>query len=392
MEYAQIAFDSFCSSNEEGYDNSYKFNSLIKGYSLAGLLYDAVLIYVRMVVECVEPDRYTFPLILSACAKDGRFSIGIQVMGLALKWGFGDDVFVLNSVIHLYGECEEVDKARKVFDKMSERNLVSWTCLICGYAKSEKAEEAVSLFFEMIEEGVMPNSVTMVCVISACAELRDLGLAERVCSYIGKTGLKVNSVMVNALVDMYMKCGSMDKAKRLFEECVDRNLVLYNTVLSNYVRNGMVREALEVLGEMLSCGRPHPDRVTLLSSISASTEMADVFLGKQCHTYVLRNGLENWDSIGNAIIDMYMKCGSQEWACRVFDQMSNKTVVSWNSLIAGFLRNGDLEAACRAFHEMPESDLVSWNTMIGGLVQQSMFEDAIHLFRVCRMRGLKQIE
>lgn len=178
-------------------------------------------------------------------------------------------MFVLNSLIHLYGECGEVGKARKLFDKMSERNLVSWTCLIGGYAKSEKVEEAVALFFEMIEEGIVPNSVTMVSVISACAKSGDLGLAERVSAYIGKAGLKVNTVMVNALVDMYMKCGSITKAKRLFEECVDRNLVLYNTILSNYVRNGMVKEALEVLGEMLSCGGPRLDRVTLLSSISS---------------------------------------------------------------------------------------------------------------------------
>ncbi|CAN4092916.1 unnamed protein product [Withania somnifera] len=385
IKYAQIAFDnllSSSSSNKEDYDN----------LTYIGFFNDAVMVYVRMVLENVEPDGYTFPLVLSACAKDGMFCVGIQVMCLALKWGFGDDMFVLNSLIHLYGECGEVEKARKVFDKMSQRNLVSWTSLICGYVRNEKAEEAVALFFKMLEngeEGVVPNSVTMVCVISACAKLGDLVLAERVCGYIGKPGLKVNSVMVNALVDMYMKCGSVNKARRLFEECDDRNLVLYNTILSNYVRNGMVMEALEVLGEMLSCGGPRPDRVTLLSSILASTEMADVFLGKQCHAYVLRNGLENWDSIGNAIIDMYMKSGSQEWACRVFDQMSNKTVVSWNSLIAGFLRNGDVEAACRTFNEMPESDLVSWNTMIGGLVQQSMFEDAIHLFRVMQNEGIK---
>ncbi|CAN4091288.1 unnamed protein product [Withania somnifera] len=389
MKYAQIAFDNLRSSKEECDNFTYMFNTLIKGYSLACLFNDAVMIYVRMVLENVEPDGYTFPLVLSACAKDGSFSVGSQVMGLALKWGFGGDVFVLNSLICLYGECGEVEKARKVFDKMSERNLVSWTCLINGYGRSEEAEEAVALFFEMIKVGVVPNSVTLVCVISGCAELGDLGLAERVCGYIGKVGLKVNSVMVNALVDMYMKCGSMEKAKRLFEECVDWNLVLYNTILSNYVRNGMVMEALEVLGEMLSCGGLRPDRVTLLSSILASTEMADVFLGKQCHAYILRNGLENWNSISNAIIDMYMKCASQEWACRVFDQMSNKTVVSWNSLIAGFLRNGNVEAACRTFHEMPESDLVSWNTMIGGLVQQSMFEDAVHLFRVMQNEGIK---
>ncbi|KAM1522486.1 hypothetical protein ACFX10_012598 [Malus domestica] len=119
---------------------------------------------------------------------------------------------------------------------MSERNTVSWTSLICGYARRNLLKEAVSLFFEMVTAGVEPNSVTTVCVISACAKLKDLELSEWVCAYLGESGVKVNTLMMNSLVDMYMKCGATDAAKQIFAEWVDKNLLLYNTILSNYVR------------------------------------------------------------------------------------------------------------------------------------------------------------
>ncbi|PHT62130.1 hypothetical protein T459_34012 [Capsicum annuum] len=342
MKYAQIAFDNL---RKEGYSNfTYVYNVLIKGYWLAGLFYEALLVFARMVGESVEFDGYTFPLVLSVCAKDGRFSEGVQVMGLALKWGFGDDVFVLNSLIHLYGECGEVGKARKVFDKMSERNLVSWTCLINGYVR------------------------------------------KRVYGYIEKVGLKVNTVMVNALVDMYMKCGSMGKAKRLLEECVDRNLVLYNTALSNYVRNGMVREALEVLGEMLSHGGPRPDRVTLLSSISASTEMADVYFGKQCHAYWIYIYIEKYEiyldmQLSTALVDMFARCGDPANAMKVFNKMKERDVSAWTATIGAMAMEGNGKRAIKLFYEMlregVEPDHVVFVAVLtacshGGLVGEGM--------------------
>ncbi|KAK4405739.1 Pentatricopeptide repeat-containing protein [Sesamum angolense] len=137
--------------------------------------------------------------------------------------------------------------------------------------------------------------------------------------------------------------------------------------------------------EMLD-GGPKPDRVTMLSIITSSAELGNFRFGMQCHAYVLRNGLESWDNIGNSLIDMYTKSGEQ-LAFRVFDQMSNKTVVSWNSLLAGFARNGDVESAQGLFNEMPERDIVSWNTMIGALVQQSFFRDAIELFHSMQSEG-----
>ena len=118
-------------------------------------------------------------------------------------------------------------------------------------------------------------------------------------------------------------------------------------------------------------------------------QLGSILWGKCCHGYVLRNGLEGWDSISNAMIDMYMKCGKQEMACAVFDRMAKKTVVSWNSLIAGYIRNRDVRSACEVFDNMPESDLVSWNTIISALVQESMFKEAIELFRMMQSEGIK---
>ncbi|PRQ49693.1 putative tetratricopeptide-like helical domain, DYW domain-containing protein [Rosa chinensis] len=387
LDYARKAFNLFL-EEEETKGVLFMYNSLIRGYSSAGLCDEAIGLYVQMVLQGVLPDKFTFPFALSACSKIVAFCEGVQLHGSLVKTGLEEDVFIGNSLIHFYAECGHLDYAQKVFDEMLERNIVSWTSLICGYGRRNMPKQAVSLFFEMVAAGVKPNSVTMVCVISACAKLKDVALSERVCAYIGESGLKTNMLMVNSLVDMYMKCGATDAAKWLFDECVDKNLVLYNTILSNYVRQGLASEAVSVVGEMLQQGL-RPDKVTMLAAISACAQLSDSLSGKCCHGYVLRNGLEGWDTICNAMIDMYMKCGEQEMACIIFDNMSNKTVVSWNSLISGFIRSGDVKSAWEIFNEMPKSDLVSWNTMIGALVQESKFEEAIELFREMQTEGIK---
>ncbi|KAI9196153.1 hypothetical protein LWI28_021510 [Acer negundo] len=344
LKYAQKAFNVFKNDSETS-GTLFMYNFLIRGYSSAGLGEEAILLYLELVGSGLFPDKFTFPFVLSACAKSLACSEGAQVHGAIVKMGFEGDVFIANSLIHFYGECGEIDYGRKVFDEMSERNVVSWTSLICGCARRDKPKEAVDLFFHMVEEGVRPNSITMVCVISACAKLQDLELSERVCAYIDESEMKVNTLMVNALVDMYMKCGAVDTVKRFLDECVDRDLVLCNTVMSNYVRLGLAREALSVLDKMLLHG-PRPDRVTMLSAISASAQLGDLLCGRWCHGYVLRIGLE------------------------------------------GFIRNGDVEKAWGIFEEMPDKDLVSWNTVLGAYLQESMFEEAIELFRVMQREGI----
>ncbi|RYR61505.1 hypothetical protein Ahy_A04g018679 [Arachis hypogaea] len=237
LDYARKSFDYFY--EETAAVSLFACNSLLRGYASTGLCDQAILLYIHMAEMGVLPDKFTFPSLLSACSKVMAFAEGLQVHGALLKMGFEGNIFVRNSLIHFYAECGRVDLGRKVFDGMLERNVVSWTSLINGYVGRDLPKEAVSLFFEMVDTGIQPNPVTMVCVISACAKLKDLELGKKVSSYIGKLGVKLNAVMGNALVDMYMKCGDIDNASRIFYECVDRNLVMYNTIMSNYVQHGL---------------------------------------------------------------------------------------------------------------------------------------------------------
>lgn len=388
LELAEKAFNMFKNRRKDRTSNiSYLYNSLIRGNSFAGAHDKAISLYAAMLIDDFVPDNYTFPFVLTACAKSSRLFEGRQIHGCAVKTGYDGDVFVSNSLVFCYGECGDTDSAWKVFDEMSERNVVSWTSLICGYARTDRHREAVSLFFEMVEEGIEPNEVTIVSAISACAKLGDLGLGERVLNYVKSSELEFNAVMVNAVVHMYIKCGEGEKARELFDECVDKNLVLYNTLMSNYVKLGEAKDALVVFEEMLDRG-PKPDRITMLSVIASSAELGDLSLGKQCHAYVLRNVISSWDSLGNSLIDMYAKCGKQESACRVFDQMTNRNIVSWNALLGGFARNGDVDLARKTFDEMQERDIVSWNTMIGALVDESLFVEAIELFHLMQKEGI----
>ncbi|KAI8566294.1 hypothetical protein RHMOL_Rhmol02G0029100 [Rhododendron molle] len=334
----------------------YMLNSLIKGYSAAGFVDAAISIYAQMVGKGLTPDQ--------------------------------GDLFIQNCLVHFHAECGEIDFGKKVFEEMSETNVVTWTCLIRGCTRRDKPQEAVSLFFDMVEAGIKPNSGTMAGAISACAKLRDLDLGERVSAYISETGLMANTFVVNAFIHMYFKCGAANRAKQLFEECVDKNLELYNVKLSNYVRQGMEREALAILVEMLQQGI-QPGRVTMISVASAISQLGDFAFGQQFHGYVMRNGLDDWQTVGNAIIDMYANCGKQELACRVFDRMSTKSVVSWNLLIACFARNDHMDSAWELFNQMPETDVVTWSTMIKALVHGRLFDDAIELFKVMQNEGVK---
>ncbi|XP_047336915.1 pentatricopeptide repeat-containing protein At3g22690 [Impatiens glandulifera] len=353
LEYATNAFE--LSDNQM--NSVYAFNSLIRAYSSSGHNDKGILLYVRLMNENLKPDHYTFPFVLSACAKRKDLAEGLQIHGSLIKMSLEHDMFIQNSLIHLYFECGEIEYGHKVFDKMSERNVVSWTSLICGLARRGLETEAISLFFEMVQTGISPNQVTMVAVVSACSKLMDLNVANRISAYICDSKLETNTILVNALVDMFLKCGDIDQAKRYFDESLDKNLVLYNTMLSNYIHQGLELEAIGILDEMLIKGH-RPDRITMLSAVYASSRLGYLSFGRQCHGYVVRNGLDESDSVSNAIIDMYIKCCKLDSASNVFDRMPNKS-------------------------------LVSWNIIIRGLVDEGLFEEAVGFFRGMQMEGLK---
>ncbi|KAK6129533.1 hypothetical protein DH2020_036766 [Rehmannia glutinosa] len=224
----------FSPESEPHYYDTFLFNTVIEAY--AGTTHfkrTAIRFYNEMLSHRIEPNNYTYPFVFKACAGIRDLSLGKTVHGSVSKLGFCGDTHVVNAMIHMYCSCENgIEFGEKVFDEMCETNSVSWSTMMGGYVRWQMSSEAVKLFRKMQIVGVRPDEVTMVMVLSACADLGALELGRWVESYIEKEKFEMRVELCNALIDMFAKCG-VDKALRLFRNMSEskRTIVSWTSVI-----------------------------------------------------------------------------------------------------------------------------------------------------------------
>jgi pentatricopeptide repeat protein len=172
----------------------------------------------------------------------------------------------------------------------------------------------------------------------------------------------------------------MVDARKLFDESPVRDVVSWNTLIGGYVRRGLPGEALEVFWRMAEEGTGRPDEVTMIGVVSGCAQLGDLELGKRLHEFVECNGVRCTVRLMNALMDMYVKCGSLELANLVFERMDTRTVVSWTTMIVGHARLGTMDDAQKLFDKMPERDAFPWNALMAGYVQSKQGKEAIALF------------
>ncbi|ONK57902.1 uncharacterized protein A4U43_C09F5450 [Asparagus officinalis] len=183
--------------------NTHMFNTMIRGFNNSNFPQLGLSLFSRMILESIEMDKRTFVFTLKACEMTNWAKmLGEQVYSVIFKVGFDSDLLVQNGLMHLYVHCCELVFARKTFDEMSERDVVSWTTIIDGYSQSGSPNEAVKMFYLMRFANVRPNEVTMVSVISTCSQLGVLKLGKSIHECLEKYGVNVSVNVMNALVDM----------------------------------------------------------------------------------------------------------------------------------------------------------------------------------------------
>lgn len=305
---------------------------------------------------------------------------------MVIKSSFGSDVFILNSLVHFYGSCGDLELAYRVFLNIPQKDLVSWNSMMTAFAQGGCPEEAFALFREMEAENVTPNDITMLGMLSACAKKADLELGMWVCSYIGRNDIRVNLTLNNAILDMYVKCGSVEDAKRLFDVMPEKDIVSWTTMLDGYAQSGNYDEAYRIF-EAMPCqdiaawnalisayeqnGKPKealatfhklqinksakPDEVTLVSTLSACAQLGAIDLGGWIHVYIKKQEIKMNCHLTTSLVDMYAKCGDLEKALEVFNSVERKDVFVWSAMIAGLAMHGRGKAAIDLFYEMLEA-------------------------------------
>ncbi|MQL93717.1 hypothetical protein Taro_026370 [Colocasia esculenta] len=362
-------------------------NRLLKELSRSAEPRAALLAYARMRRDCVPLDRFSFPSLLKALARvaaEGEgVGVGREVHGLAARLGFDSDPFVQTGLVRAYAGYGCVDDARRIFDHMSHRDLVAWGVMLDGYYQSGSYASVLKLFDEMkLSSTAPPDQVALVTVLSACGRTRNLNAGRDIHSYIIDGGVEMDEHLRGALINMYASCGSMVHAQQLYDQFCLKNLVASTAMVFGYAKTGMIDLARSIFDEMeerdlvswsamvsgyVECGRPQealalfnemrghavkPDRITMLSVISASADLGALDNANWIHVFVDRNGFWDIASVNNALIDMYSKCGSLSRAYRVFVEMPLRNVISWTSMINGYAMHGDGESALKLFDKM----------------------------------------
>lgn len=293
-----------------------------------------------------------------------------------IKWGFGFDVFVQNAILNAYSQCSgSAGFARQVFDEMLERDVVSWNSIVGAYMSRREVENAMYLFELMPER----NVVSWNTVIMGLAKVGDMAVARSVFERMKGRNIVTWNAMITgyltfsdiiaarltfdcmpqrdvvswtAMISAYAKTGNIESARELFDEMPDKNVVSWNAMISGYNQNSQFNEALRTFQNMLLDGKFIPDDATLTSVVSACAHLGGVENANWIHSYIKKNKVQLTTVLGNALVDMFAKCGDVKSAASVFQAVPRKCIITWTAMISGFAFNGQCKEALALYNQM----------------------------------------
>lgn len=318
-----------------------------------------------------KPNHFMFSIILKSWPEVVR-SYGVELVQAQIgKSGFSGYPVVQTAILDAYSR-DDVLLARKVFDEMSERNVVSWTAMISGYTRAEKMGNAILLFEEMpeeirdtpfwnciiagcvqnglfseaieffrrmvVEEGSRPNQGTIVCTLSALGHSGVLQIGKCIHGYIYRNGLSLCLFVANGLIDMYGKCGSFKKSRIVFDKSPETNLASWNSLMNCYALHGRSHEAIHFFEDMLRHEDGlKPDAVTFVGLLNACAHGGLVTEGRRYYDMMIKDyGIEPQIEHYGCLIDLLGRSGQFEEAMEVVQGM--KTLadeVVWGALLNG---------------------------------------------------------
>ncbi|KDP31776.1 hypothetical protein JCGZ_12237 [Jatropha curcas] len=318
--------------------NIVSYNSIISSYCKYDYLQQAWRIFGEMTYYGFRPNNFTFAGLLSFTSMD--IYRGFQLQAFAVKNGlFYADAFVGTALMGLFGRCERVDEAFRVFEDMPAKSLVTWNSMISLFGHQDCVEDCMRLFSELVRKEGCLSEFSVVAVLSGLLSEKDMEYGEQIHGLVIKRGFDYKVSVVNSLINMYAKCASIRQAEKLFEVAACRDIVTWNTIIGALAKGKKSIKALQHFLKMSKDGIM-PNQTTFGSLISSCADLQILMYGKFVHAKTIVHALETDVYVGSAWVDYYAKCDKLDDARHCFFKINGRNVVSWNSLILGFANKG----------------------------------------------------
>lgn len=267
-----------------------------------------------------------------------------QLHALIIKTHLSHDPFYTTRIVRFYAVNGDLHSARKVFEESPNRSVYLWNSIIRAHAQAHKFDNAFSLFNRMVSTETKPDNFTYACLIRACSESFDLDGLRLVHCGVTVSGLGLDSICSSALVTAYSKLGLVDEAGRVFHGTPQRDLVMWNSMISSYGNFGFLDKGLELFS-MMRCMKILPDGYTIVGLLSGLKDSSLISVGQGMHGLCLKSNLDSNAHVSSVLVSMYSRCKCMNSAHRVFSGLFQPDLVTWSALITGYSQSGDYEKA-----------------------------------------------
>lgn len=288
------------------------------------------------------------------------------------------DAFVVFEFIRVCSSLDSIDYAYDVFRYVSNPNVYLYTAMIDAFVSSGRSADGVSLYHQMIHNSILPDNYVITSVLKACdlkecreihAQVLKLGFGSsrsvglKLLEKYGKSGELVDAkkmfdemperdeVAATVMINYYSECGYIKEALLLFQDVKIKDTVCWTAMINGLVRNKEMNKALELFREM-QMENVSPNEFTAVCVLSACSDLGALELGRWVHSFVENQKMELSNFVGNALINMYSRCGNINEAKRVFKGLRDKDVISYNTMISGLAMHGDSFKAIKEFRDM----------------------------------------
>ncbi|PON36768.1 Tetratricopeptide-like helical domain containing protein [Parasponia andersonii] len=338
LDYAVSVFDSV--QNPDGF----LWNTMIRGYSKTNQPEKAFESYKRMREKGGTADSFTFAFLIKVSEQLGPEILGQGMHCSCLKHGLDFHVFVRNTLIHMYGMSRDIKTAVQLFDEMPNPDLVSWNTILGCHVYCGKHKEALDLFLRMLKSSTQPDDATFVVTLSACSTMGALDFGRWVHSYINNTRFGNVISVLNSLIHMYAKCGSVEEAYETFNNMKRKNLISWNTMLLTLATHGHVDKALALFSKMLEEELERPDNVTFLGVLSACSHGGMVDEGRRYFDIMSRDyKIQPTVKHYGCMVDILGRAGLVEEAYQLIMSMPVEgNAIVWRTLLAACSIHGKI--------------------------------------------------